>query len=131
MNNLFVYGTLMNEEVLTSLLKCNFKKKRALLSGYGCFSVSGKNYPAIRPERESVVTGVLINNLTLQHLEILDKFEGVFYQRITVEVEANDNNKHQCETYTFKPEYYNLLTKTGWSNENFRKIHMKSFINRL
>ena len=121
----------MNEEVLTSLLKCNFKKKRALLSGYKCFSVYEQNYPAIRPERKGVVIGELINDLTHQHLEILDKFEGVFYQRITVEVEADDNNKHQCETYAFKPEYYNLLARIGWSNENFRKIHMKSFINEL
>lgn len=126
---LFVYGSLMNEEVLTSLLGCRFIKTKAFLADYKCLAVSGADYPAIRPERGSVVAGEVVEGLTPQQVRDLDIFEGEYYQRVPVIVVTEKNMENQCETYVFKPEYYNLLTNSGWCNKRFREKHMRAFLN--
>lgn len=131
MKKLFVYGSLMNSEVLFSLLNRTFTMKKAKLSGYQCLAVTGVCYPGVRPRKGGVVVGALISGLDQQHLNILDQFEGGQYQRVEVEVETDVGQYQRCETYAFKPEYYHLLTNIGWSNEDFREKHMQAFINGL
>lgn len=131
MNDLFVYGTLMNDEVLTSLMRCTFPKTKAIISGYNRFMVSGENYPAIRPDKNSSVVGEVLMNVSAEQLYILDEYEGQSYERITVSVVTDDNAQRQCETYVYKPEYYKFLSDIDWCNEVFREEHMNSFIKAL
>lgn len=147
MQKLFVYGTLMNDEVLASLLTGRFAKTKALLSGYQCLAVLNEDYPAIRPAKDSMVNGELISGLSPEHLRVLDQYEGKYYQRTTVTVVTTENSecdsvcsrecnrgcnrKYQCETYVFKQQYYNLLSESGWSNAVFRTKYMQAFINNV
>ena len=64
MKDLFVYGTLMNEEVLSLILKSRVARTDAELVGFSCLMVAGEWYPAIRPDVNGVVNGKIIDDLS-------------------------------------------------------------------
>lgn len=133
--DLFVYGTLMNNEVLEPLLGCIPQKEAAELAGFECVAVKGAQYPGLKEKKGQRVMGQLLQGLTPGQLEVLDSYEGDEYRRIKIEVSIQDQNKTQatlpCHTYLFKTELHHLLSEQPWSNEAFRQQHMDDFIKRL
>lgn len=131
MSKLFVYGTLLNNEVLNSLLGFMPAKHLALLRGYRCVEVKNQPFPAIYFDSGSVVNGELVEGLEGQHLTLLDEYEGVFYKRKIVEVVLVDGKVEECYTYVFRKRYHRFLTKESWSNDCFRNNHMSDYLEQL
>ncbi len=88
----FVYGTLMAEEVLTSLLQRVPRMQPAILKGYTRHCVKGAVYPAIVPstEQESVQGQVL--------LELSDKELGILDRERPQELHCQQ--AHHCDSGT-------------------------------
>ncbi len=128
MNRVFVYGTLLNDEVFDALIKTSVAKRSANLVGYKRVKVVGEVYPAIRPDGGGIVQGTLICGLKAEDLKSLDHYEGSYYKRVSVEVSLPNNDKRACETYVFRPDYYDMLSAEAWSNRHFRKIDMPRFL---
>ena len=127
-NTLFVYGTLMNPEVLLAVTGRQFDAFSAVLKGYRRVAVIDQLYPAILPDKNGVVTGQLITGLTNEDQRLLDQFEGDYYQAEHVKVSLVDGEKVNCICYVFKNEYLHLLSDNEWSNESFREHHLSAFL---
>lgn len=128
MDKLFVYGSLMYEEVWGHLIKGKFDRVQAELEGFKRVNITGETYPGIRKEKGSKVEGVLVAGLNSGHFRRLDKFEGKFYKRKTVTVLTKMQTEYKCEVYLFKNEYKHLLSNTDWCCEKFREKYLQRFL---
>jgi gamma-glutamylcyclotransferase (GGCT)/AIG2-like uncharacterized protein YtfP len=135
MKDIFVYGTLLNDEVLENILGHIPTKCSAQLHGYKRVKVLGEKYPAILPDENSKVDGVILIELSATDLKYLDEYEGMHYERQSVLVSAvtsvSGDLNQPCTTYVFRPEYYNLLASEAWSNESFRENHLQRFLREI
>ncbi|ONI33967.1 hypothetical protein PRUPE_1G456100 [Prunus persica] len=124
LHKVFVYGSLMAEDVCRVLLNRVPQSSPAILNGY----IKGRVYPAILPVENDKVTGKLLLGITDPELHILDEFEDVEYERSTVEVssvDSSDNLLVQAYVWSNKsdPNLYG-----DWNFEEWKQIHKKDFI---
>jgi len=75
--NLFVYGTLMYQEVSRRVAGCEPNFSDAVLQGYRREAVAGKFYPAIIEDESGFVQGKLWSDLPPRVFLFLDRFEDV------------------------------------------------------
>ncbi|KAK4755971.1 hypothetical protein SAY87_009728 [Trapa incisa] len=100
--NVFVYGTLIADDVVRILLKRVPPSSPAILHGYHRFSIKGRVYPAILPVDKKSVTGKVLMGITGRELDILDAFEDVEYERRDVEVAlVESSEKLQAAVYVW------------------------------
>ena len=130
-DRLFVYGSLMNDEVTDCLLGVKLNKQPAVLNDYRRVAVADGSYPAIFPCEGDSVEGLLVSGLTLGQWAMLDEFEGEQYQLDAVSVVLAGQSAVDCYAYAFRPECYEFLSDSIWSNEVFRREHMLIFLEGL
>lgn len=128
LHKVFVYGSLMAEDVCRVLLNRVPQSSPAILNGYHRYSIKGRVYPAILPVENDKVTGKLLLGITDPELHILDEFEDVEYERNTVEVslvDSSDNLLVQAYVWSNKsdPNLYG-----DWNFEEWKQLHKKDFI---
>ncbi|KAK9099687.1 hypothetical protein Scep_023117 [Stephania cephalantha] len=90
LNSVFVYGSLLADEVVRLLLKRVPLSSPATLPNFHRFSIKGRIYPAIKPVENNKVTGRVLLGVTDPELEVLDIFEDVEYERRLVDVTLID-----------------------------------------
>ncbi|MBA0594380.1 hypothetical protein Gorai_011288, partial [Gossypium raimondii] len=101
-HNVFVYGSLLADDVVRVLLNRVPTSSAALLNGFHRFSIKGRVYPAILPVRNRHVSGRVLMGITDPELHILDEFEDVEYQRTRVEVSLlESSDKLQAHAYVW------------------------------
>ncbi|KAJ6373378.1 hypothetical protein OIU76_027672 [Salix suchowensis] len=101
-HNVFVYGSLLADDVVRALLSRIPQSSSAILNGHHRFSIKGRVYPAILPVENKKVTGKVLQGITDLELYILDEFEDVEYERVTVDVSLMDSsNKSQAFAYVW------------------------------
>ncbi|KAL2472267.1 AIG2-like family protein [Abeliophyllum distichum] len=102
-HNVFVYGSLLADDVVQVLLNRIPPSSPAFLPNYHRFSIRGRVYPAILPVENNKVTGKVLLGITPPELLILDEFEDVEYERRTVDVFLMDSSeKLQAHTYVWE-----------------------------
>lgn len=89
MQNIFVYGTLLFDEITTKLTGKSFKSSSAVLYGYKKYSVKGGDYPAIFPDNGAETNGKILLDIEDSDLHILSFFEGDEYKKEKVIVLIN------------------------------------------
>jgi gamma-glutamylcyclotransferase (GGCT)/AIG2-like uncharacterized protein YtfP len=127
--NLFAYGTLMVEEIMTLVTGDRFESTPARLMGYGRYLLRGEHYPGIRPMPRHRVDGLLYLDLGENALGRLDLFEGEMYRRRSVTLCLPDAADVCAETYVLRPPYYNRLSNRPWDLQTFLRTGRRSFIN--
>lgn len=127
MKNIFVYGSLMFEEVWNQLAQTHYNKIDAQLSGFTRLKVKGEEYPGIIPSSGKEVIGKLYLDVCASDIEQLDIFEGEFYQRSQVIV-LSDKNEYVADTYIFKPKYQTLLSGKEWDVGLFKDKGLQKFL---
>lgn len=97
--NLFVYGTLMSEELVYSLTRRRFPRCDAELPGFARF-VPPMGYPYILPQAGAQVRGVVLFGIDPVSLAALDHYEdeGSLYHRCHVQVMVQGHSV-PCDTY--------------------------------
>ncbi|KAM2544543.1 hypothetical protein TB1_016215 [Malus domestica] len=128
LHKVFVYGSLMAEDVCRVLLNRVPQSSPALLNGYHRYSIKGRVYPAIVPVENKTVAGKVLLGITDPELHILDEFEDVEYERSTVEVSLMDTSESllvQAYVWSNKidPNLYG-----DWDFEEWKQLHMKDFV---
>ncbi|KAK8461757.1 hypothetical protein SEVIR_1G089200v4 [Setaria viridis] len=127
-HSVFVYGTLMAEEVVRVLLGRAPPSSPAHLPGHRRFSLRGRVYPAILPARAHAVNGKVIKGLTDRELHVFDLFEDEEYVKRTVEVSLTDTLERSL-AYAYiwgnegDPDLYG-----EWDYEEWRKVHLKDYL---
>ncbi|KAL6985071.1 AIG2-like protein D [Sarracenia purpurea var. burkii] len=124
----FVYGSLLADEVVRVLLKRVPDSSPAVLTGFHRFTIKGRVYPAILPVDNKKVIGKVLSGITTPELDILDTFEDVEYERHSVEVSLMDSSqKLQSHAYVWAnsndPNLYG-----DWDFEEWKAAHMNDFI---
>lgn len=131
MKHLFVYGTLMFDEVRHRILSGHVEMVAAELRGYRRLSIRGEDYPAVVKSSLASVEGMLILDLADSAIRRLDRFEGEYYERRPVFVRISDSDvRTRCETYVLRGRYKSLLAKSDWDPEAFRVRHLQKFLCR-
>ncbi|XP_022131718.1 AIG2-like protein D [Momordica charantia] len=128
LHNVFVYGSLLADDVVRVLLKRIPQSSSAVLNGYHRFSIKGRVYPAILPVENKRVAGKVLLGITNPELDILDTFEDVEYKRSTVEVSLVDGSERLvAHTYVWSnrsdPDLYG-----EWNFEEWKRLHMDDFV---
>ncbi|XP_028113138.1 AIG2-like protein D isoform X6 [Camellia sinensis] len=134
LHQVFVYGSLLADEVVRVLLKRVPQSSPATLNGFHRFSIKGRVYPAILPVEKKKVIGRVLSGITPLELHIFDIFEDVEYKRCTVEVSLmhggflqDGSQKLQAHAYVWAnsgdPNLYG-----DWIFEEWRQAQMKDFI---
>jgi gamma-glutamylcyclotransferase (GGCT)/AIG2-like uncharacterized protein YtfP len=129
MKNIFVYGSLMFEEVWGQLTHNQYHKMDAHLKGFIRLKVKGEEYPGIIPSPDNQVTGHLYINVCSDDIEQLDSFEGELYQRSQVIV-LSDGSEYKADTYIFKSKYQTLLSGKEWDAGLFKEKGLKNFLKK-
>ncbi|KAI3692327.1 hypothetical protein L6452_32141 [Arctium lappa] len=127
--NVFVYGSLLADDVVRVLLHRVPQNSPSTLHGYHRFSVKGRVYPAILPVENKKVTGRVLLGITAPELDILDKFEDVEYEKKVVDVSLLDKSDVlQAYTYVWaNSDDPNLYGE--WDFEAWKESKMKDFVN--
>jgi gamma-glutamylcyclotransferase (GGCT)/AIG2-like uncharacterized protein YtfP len=132
-SNLFVYGSLMSEEVLQVLLGRVPACAAASLGGFVRYSIRGKQYPIIaKTNKQDVVKGKLLYGINPQEVRVLDLFEGDEYVRTDVIAQTEDGKQINAATYVATTNAFETLKphlSNEWSYEQFRDNHLQSFLN--
>ena len=97
---LFVYGTLMFDAVLVTLLKRLPESRPARLKGYRRFAIRDRVYPAIIPAADCSVCGLVLLGLTAKERRILDEFEDEDYIKTPLTVQFDAALAHAMGTGT-------------------------------
>ncbi len=101
--NLFVYGTLMDAQLVVRLTGRRFSAHPARLVGYRKLTPRG-GYPYIAGDPDGVVDGVLLTGVDAAALRAIDAYEeeGRLYRRTVVSV-AVAERRTQAMTYVGIP----------------------------
>ncbi|CAH2044984.1 unnamed protein product [Thlaspi arvense] len=127
-HNVFVYGSILEPAVAAVILDRSADTVPALLHGYHRYKLKDRSYPCIVPFESGKVNGLVITGVTDAELNNFDVIEGIYYERVTVEVVRTDNSeKMKVETYVWinkdDPTMYG-----EWDFEEWRVIHADKFV---
>ncbi|XP_076894892.1 AIG2-like protein D [Bidens hawaiensis] len=129
LRTVFVYGSLLADDVVRALLRRIPQNSPATLNGYHRFSIKGRVYPAILPVENKKVTGRVLLDITAPELDILDKFEDYEYERRLVDVSLlGSSGISPAYAYVWAdkddPDLYG-----EWDFEAWKESKMKDFVN--
>ena len=117
---LFVYGTLMDAEIMSHVAGGHFFSRSAKLEGYRRRRVRGEVYPAIVPCPDETVSGRVYFSLSPAALERLDQFEGQQYERCPVTVTCAAGSL-PVQAYILAPAYHDRLSSETWELTTFQR----------
>ncbi|MCB1956870.1 MAG: gamma-glutamylcyclotransferase [Rhodocyclaceae bacterium] len=114
MSHCFTYGSLMCEDIMSTVCGYGLVGIDAMLAEFDRHPVQGEDYPAIVPSAGGCVAGRLYSDVRDAAWERLDRFEGNQYQRQRVRVVLADGSPCDAWTYVFRPAYQGLLLPGDW-----------------
>ncbi|CAF2279207.1 hypothetical protein HID58_015487 [Brassica napus] len=128
MHSVFVYGSLMADDVVRLLLNRVPPTSPGILPDFHRFSIKGRVYPAILPAQADKVSGKVLFGITDDELYILDEFEDIEYERDNVNVFLTDSSeKLETKAYIWAnkddPDLYGT-----WDFEEWKQVHMEGFL---
>ncbi|KQJ93245.1 hypothetical protein BRADI_3g03420v3 [Brachypodium distachyon] len=145
-NSVFVYGTLMAEEVVRVLLGRVPPSSPALLPNHQRFSIKGRVYPAILPVDGSRVSGKVFRGLTDGELDVLDIFEDEEYVREIVGISLTSKSACLILRLAISPFVFEESSDTmlayayiwgnvddpdlygEWDFDEWRKVHLNDYL---
>ncbi|XP_023639347.1 AIG2-like protein D [Capsella rubella] len=128
MHSVFVYGSLMADDVVRLLLNRIPQTSSATLPDFHRFSIKGRVYPAILPAKDDTVSGRVLFGITDHELYVLDEFEDTEYERQNVQVLLTDSSeKLLTKTYIWANKDDPDLFGT-WDFEEWKQLHMEGFL---
>ncbi len=119
--NIFVYGTLQNQEVIKALVARELPHKKATLNDFRVFGLNNRYYPAIISSTGSTAQGYLLLDIDDKSLRTITAWEGDEYKPTTVTIEGE---KVTCFVWMASHEAF----IDNWDNEMFRRQYMKHLV---
>ena len=127
LNHLFCYGTLLAKEVRDKVLQYDTNKliiKKGFIEGFEVRRVMHTNYPMlVKSEKNSIVNGEILFNLSKEDFSNLDRFEGENYKKNKINVYSNDKDL-ECYVYITTK---NLKFEEIWNFDNWYKYDINKF----
>jgi gamma-glutamylcyclotransferase (GGCT)/AIG2-like uncharacterized protein YtfP len=133
---LFVYGTLLFDEIVQALTCRTFQTTPALLRGFVRRSIARQGqteaYPAITPEDSGRVRGRLLLEVDSVSARWIHAFESEppDYQLTPVRVESEDGEIIPATTYVARP-YLAAQLSGPWNPAGFEQRHLARYVGNL
>jgi len=129
MAHVFTYGSLMFDRVWSEVVEGSYDRTESCLQGYDRKSVRDEEYPVIVPSSShSQVEGIVYFDISATDVARLDRFEGEYYFRKTVEVITVDTIILPAEVYILKEEYYSIISFEKWDPVQFSSTGIHFFM---
>ena len=125
---LFVYGTLLFDEVQRAVVGRAFRSEPAVLIGYVRRRVRGQVYPAVRPDPQAETPGLLCHDVDPETLRRLDHYEGPVYDRRVAPVKTDSGTQVDAEVYVLADAHADLLSAESWDRDAFARRHLAGFL---
>lgn len=130
--HVFTYGTLMYPEVWLAVVGRTFETVGGTITGYANFRLRNEVFPGILaagPEKS--VRGIVYLDVDDDSIELLDVFEGEFYDRLNLQVIREDGHSLTAGAYVVPEKNRHALTDEAWHGEDFiARGHLEQFIRR-
>jgi gamma-glutamylcyclotransferase (GGCT)/AIG2-like uncharacterized protein YtfP len=130
LQRLFAYGTLQVPDILQAVVGQRWQGEPAVLSGYACYRVSNKPYPAIVVDPAGAVAGVLYSGVSTRDLERLDSYEGELYERRELSVRAG-GTLLGAAAYVLGERHRSILSTEAWELAAFEREHLAAYLTRI
>ena len=124
----FAYGSLTFEEVMIAVTGKKHSRIEAKLTGFARYRVSGATYPALVQSAGLSVRGIIYTNVSPASFDLLDRFEGEYYKRQSVDVTIDEETGQSAETYIICEEFKHLLSQVPWDCDHFAQNHLNAFL---
>ena len=118
----------MCPDIMREVSGYKYTNIHGILNGFCKLSIKDEIYPAIIPDGESIVDGVVYKNISRMAWGRLDRFEGKLYKRQSVMISLDDGNSLESETYVLRPEFISILKNSEWDFTNFLNSDKEHFI---
>ncbi len=129
MVNVFVYGTLMFDEVWERVVRSDYHKTVASVNGFRRLRIYGEIYPGMIPGN-GTVEGIVYHDIDSADLKRLDRFEADCYERITAEAHGPDGEIIDVELYQVSPDQRRILRNEDWDPKRFARAGLREFLAR-
>lgn len=127
--NLFCYGALMFEPVLSRIVRGNYQSARGTVQGFKRKRVKNETHPcALVSEKESL-HGVVYFNVSSSDMKLLDAFEGSEYRRIGTVCRLVDGKEIEVEIYVWN-QSPDLVSEEDWDVSWFETVGIHQFLSR-
>lgn len=137
---LFVFGTLMDEDVLrwvTGMSLSELELQPAVVKGFQRRQVKGECFPLLVPSEQGKVSGLLISGLTQLALQRAQFFEGEQYQLTHIIAEGMpDSHSRILKEGELSAQYFADtqmydIEDCDWSIQSWRDSEKHDFLSRL
>lgn len=130
--NLFVYGTLMDEDVLNRVVGRPVPASSigvAYVDGYRRVYVKDSYFPILIEAENATVEGRLVNGLGARAVQRLIRFEGRQFRlkRLSVRLEHGRAAEAEC----FLPVAGVAATDEDWDPAIWRRRYKRAYLSRL
>ena len=122
MPNLFVYGTLTNDEIVDALVGKNFRKAPARIKNFLVGKLADRNSPGMIEKDGSIAHGFILYDVDDISFNTIKLWENEDYELITVKPEVSEDSV--CCTFLWKTK---TLAK-HWDNDYFRNNHLDWYL---
>jgi gamma-glutamylcyclotransferase (GGCT)/AIG2-like uncharacterized protein YtfP len=119
--HVFTYGSLMFPEIWQAVVVGReFETIEGTVSGYSVYRVRRGAYPGmIASAAENIVRGRVYLDVDSASVARLDRFEGRFYERLTLPVTCTDGQQRMAAAYVVPKRHDHGLTSETWTAEEF------------
>lgn len=134
--HLFVYGTLLFDEIVQALTDRTFGTLEVTLHEFARHAIVRQGqreaYPAIRSRASGKVHGRVLLNVDDRSMRLIDRYENdpPEYERVTIRVECDGGNPLQANTYIASPTLRPLL-HGDWHVEQFQREHLTKYVREI
>ena len=101
--DLFTYGSLMCEDIMTEVAGARLPFTAATLRGYQRFLVQDEHYPGVISCGNGLVPGIVYHRITQVCWSRLESFEGAMYNLRPVTVRYENGVEAMVDCYVFRP----------------------------
>lgn len=130
MPHVFVYGTLLAPEMMSTVTGKAFDAAPAVARGYKRAYLSERVYPGIVANEGNKVHGAVYLDVDDESIRRLDYFEGPEYLRGPLVACLKDGRELLAEAYIVPEINRHMLTEREWSLEYFLAQDLTAFIAR-
>ena len=135
LSKIFVYGTLMVDEVLSRLgLKIN-SKFEARLNQYHRVCIQGADYPVavLTGQQQDYIHGTVIevNSSDLSMMDFYEEIQDGIYLRCPVKVYESKGQPHDVQIYLKGPNMQGVQIEKVWSLDYFVQKILKKYLDQI
>lgn len=123
MVSLFVYGTLINDEVVKAVTGKTFSKTPASLAGYFVARLDNLKCPGLVIKPGSIANGYILEKVDQQSLRLIDEWEDSGYKLTQIITDGGV----KCNTYLWTKGFKN----EAWNNSYFRNKQLNGYIKNI